>query len=173
MPGHRRRRGRPAHPDVLTPAEWQVLDWMRHGIGRAEIARRRGTSREAVRYHLRNIAGKLGVDGSAALRRWPGYPATSPLATRRNESMESRATAVRLGQIGQIALYIRDVERATRFYRDTLGLPHLFTFGDLAFFDCGGTRLYLHRKGEDDWRPGSLLYFTVDDIAAAYDDLAR
>ncbi|HEX2222034.1 MAG TPA: VOC family protein, partial [Candidatus Limnocylindria bacterium] len=53
------------------------------------------------------------------------------------------------------------------------GLPHLFTFGDLAFFDCGGTRLYLHRKGEDDWRPGSLLYFTVDDIAAAYDDLAR
>jgi hypothetical protein len=27
-----------------------------------------------------------------------------------------------------------------RWYRDTLGLPHLFTFGKLAFFDCGRSR---------------------------------
>jgi hypothetical protein len=24
-----------------------------------------------------------------------------------------------------------------------LGLPHLYTYGDLAFFDCGGVRLFL------------------------------
>ena len=39
----RRGRGRPPHPDLLTPAEWAVLDLVRHGMRRAEIARRRGT----------------------------------------------------------------------------------------------------------------------------------
>ena len=69
--------------------------------------------------------------------------------------------------IGQVSLLIRDVTRATRFYRDVLGLAHLYTYGDLAFFDAGGTRLYLHRKDEAEWRPGSILYFEVDDIHAA------
>ena len=79
-----RSRGRPPHPDVLTPAEWRVLDWWRHGVTRAEVARRRGTSENAVQYHLANIAGKLGVVGRD-LRRWPGIPASSPLAGRRRE----------------------------------------------------------------------------------------
>ena len=82
-------------------------------------------------------------------------------------------SAVRLGPIGQVSLSIRNVESAERFYRDTLGLPHLFTFGDLAFFDAGGTRIYLHRKDEADWRPGSILYFLVDDIAAAHRTLGE
>ena len=69
-----------------------------------------------------------------------------------------------IGTIGQVSLLIRDVERATRFYGDTLGLAHLYTFGDLVFFDAGGTRLYLHRKDEADWRPSSILYFEVADI---------
>jgi DNA-binding CsgD family transcriptional regulator/predicted enzyme related to lactoylglutathione lyase len=157
----RRGRGRPPHPDVLTPAEWQVLDWLRHGVGRAEIARRRGTTVDAVKYHLANISGKLGVRG-AALRHWPGVPAAH---RRRITTMPSTSTA-QLDAIGQVSLFIRDVVRATRFYGQTLGLPHLFTFGDLAFFDAGGTRLYLHRKDETEWRPGSILYFTVDDIHA-------
>lgn len=71
-----------------------------------------------------------------------------------------------LGPIGQISLHVRDIERATRFYAGTLGLPHLFTFGDLAFFDASGVRLYLHRKDGADWRPSSVIYFTVDDIHA-------
>jgi predicted enzyme related to lactoylglutathione lyase len=76
-----------------------------------------------------------------------------------------------LGSIGQVSLFIRDVERAERFYGDELGLPHVFTFGDLAFFDAGGTRIYLHRKDADDWRPGSILYFRVDDIHATQEAL--
>jgi predicted enzyme related to lactoylglutathione lyase len=80
--------------------------------------------------------------------------------------------ATALGRIGQVSLSIRDVARAERFYGETLGLPHVFTFGDLAFFDAGGTRLYLHRKDEAEWRPGSVLYFVVDDIAAAEERLA-
>ncbi len=70
----------------------------------------------------------------------------------------------RLGRLGQVALSVRDVPRSETFYGTTLGLPHLFTFGDLAFFDMAGTRLYLQRVDEAAWRPGSLLYFVVEDI---------
>ncbi|HET7645360.1 MAG TPA: LuxR C-terminal-related transcriptional regulator [Candidatus Limnocylindria bacterium] len=166
----RRGRGRPPHPDVLTPAEWQVLDWLRHGMRRAEIARRRGTSVDAVKYHLANIADKLGVRGRE-LRRWPGIPSTSQLARTRTDRTMTDSDAPTLGPIGQVSLSIRDVGRAERFYGETLGLPHVFTFGDLAFFDAGGVRLYLHRKDDADWRPSSVLYFLVDDIHAAQEAL--
>lgn len=159
-----RGRGRPPHPDVLTPAEWCVLDMLRHGMRRVEIARRRGTSVDAVKYHLGNIAGKLGVR-TGHLRHWPGIPATTTLSRRRIELTPSSSPQV--GVIGQISLSIRDVARAERFYGEILGLPHVFTFGDLAFFDAGGTRLYLHRKDDADWRSGSILYFLVDDIHSA------
>jgi DNA-binding CsgD family transcriptional regulator/extradiol dioxygenase family protein len=168
----RRSRGRPAHPDLLTPAEWQVLDWVRHGLRRGEIARRRGTGVDAIKYHLANISDKLGVR-TRELRHSPGVPATSRLSHRRTSLEMTSPTGTRLGVIGQVSLSIRDVDRAHRFYADALGLPHIFTFGDLVFFDCGGTRLYLHRKDEPDWRPGSTLYFLVDDIHAAVADLTE
>ena len=79
-------------------------------------------------------------------------------------------TPLRLGAIAQVSLYARDVARTEAFYRDTLGLPHVFTFGDLMFFDMGGVRLYLHAD-EEKWRPGSVLYFLVDDIQAAHGEL--
>ncbi|MBA3850873.1 MAG: hypothetical protein H0X59_00700 [Chloroflexi bacterium] len=133
---------------MRTPAEWEVLDWLRHGLTRREIARRRRTSIDAVKYHIANTTAKLGVGGSTALRQWPGYPATSLLAARKERSSMS-ATALQLGPIGQVALHARDVERTERFYRDTLGLPHIFTFGELAFFDMGGVRLYVQAVADD------------------------
>ena len=75
-------------------------------------------------------------------------------------------------QIGQIAINVHDTNRAVEFYRDTLGLKHLFTAGNLAFFDCGGVRLMLSppEKAEFD-HPSSILYFKVDDIQAAHQRL--
>ena len=60
----------------------------------------------------------------------------------------------------------RDLDRAVRFYRDTLGLPFLFTAPPkLAFFDCGGVRLMLSLPEEPEFdHPGSILYFKVADI---------
>ena len=78
----------------------------------------------------------------------------------------------RLGSLGQVSLHVRDVARAERFYGSALGLRHLFTFGDLAFFAVGETRLYLHRKDEAGWVPSSVLYFSVADIHAAQEALA-
>jgi len=161
----RRGRGRPPHPDVLTPTEWRILDAIRHGMTRREIARRRGTSLDAVRYHVANIGAKVGVHGVRRLRHWPGVPLTSPRQPALETAMPP--TDLRLGPLGQVSLYVRDVAAAEAFYRDTLGLAHHFTFGDLAFFDLGGTRLYVHAVDAETWRPGSVLYFLVDDIAAA------
>jgi predicted enzyme related to lactoylglutathione lyase len=78
---------------------------------------------------------------------------------------------ITLGRIGQVSLKIRDVERAERFYGETLGLPHLFTFGDLAFFDADGVRLYLQRTDEAHWHPSSIVYFVVDEIHASQERL--
>jgi predicted enzyme related to lactoylglutathione lyase len=80
---------------------------------------------------------------------------------------------LRRGSLGQVSLHVRDIARAKRFYGETLGLRHLYTFGDLSFFEMDGTRLYLHRKDEADWQPGSILYLRVDDIQAAWDELGR
>lgn len=77
-----------------------------------------------------------------------------------------------LFRIGQIAINAHDADRATAFYRDVLGLQHLFRAGQLSFFDCGGVRLMLDRpeKAEFD-HPSSILYFQVRDIQAAHQRL--
>ena len=76
-----------------------------------------------------------------------------------------------LGPIGQISLLVTDTERSVQWYRDVLGLPHLYTFGDLAFFDCGGTRLFLSKPEDGVFKPSSVIYFTVGDINQAYQEM--
>lgn len=74
-----------------------------------------------------------------------------------------------LSRIGQIAINAYDVDRATAFYRDILGLQHLFRAGQLSFFDCGGVRLMLDKAEKPEFdHPSSILYFQVGDIRAAY-----
>jgi len=76
---------------------------------------------------------------------------------------------VALDRIGQIAINVKDLGRAVRFYRDTLGMRFLFEVPNLAFFDCGGVRLMLSppEKPEFD-HPGSVLYYKVADITATF-----
>ena len=69
--------------------------------------------------------------------------------------------------IGQVSVVVKDVERATSFYRDTLGLKFLFAFPGMAFFDCGGVRLYLSTAGKPELDRTSILYYRVADIHAA------
>lgn len=72
-------------------------------------------------------------------------------------------------RIGQIAIVCNDVARASAFYRDTLGLRHLFDAGpNLSFFDCGGVRLMLGVAEPNSEPVGAgLLYYRVADIQAA------
>jgi catechol 2,3-dioxygenase-like lactoylglutathione lyase family enzyme len=148
---------------VLTPAEWRVVDAVRHGLPNREIARRRGTSLDAVKFHIANALMKLGYRSRAELRMWRGVPAGSPV-----KEVQPMSGKLALGPIGQIARPVRDIGAAVRWYGEVLGLPHLYTFGDLAFFDCDGTRLFL---SEGEGGQASILYFRVDDIQGAYDEL--
>ncbi len=80
----------------------------------------------------------------------------------------SKETHFGLSQIGQVALRIHDLDRTIQFYRDALGMKFLFSTGTLAFFDCGGVRLMLTIPERPEFdRPGSVLYFKVNDIQAA------
>ena len=167
----RERRGRPPHDDVLTPAEWAIVHAVRHGMSNARIAVLRGVSRDAVKFHVRNAVAKLGLRSRGELQRWSGVPKDSA-AFRRATNREIAMTTpeLRLGPIGQISRTVRDIDEACAWYGKVLGLKHLYTFGKLAFFDLGGTRLYLSAEGEAAG-PESVLYLRVDDIGAAYSEL--
>lgn len=72
-----------------------------------------------------------------------------------------------LGTIGQILVPVTDVERATAFYRDRLGIRFLFDFPRMAFFDADGVRLYLAQVEDPDFGGRATIYFRVADIDAA------
>ena len=84
--------------------------------------------------------------------------------------MNASAAGVGISRVGQIAINAHDVDRAAAFYQNALGLKLLFKAPPgLAFFDCGGVRLMLTRPEKPEFdHPGSILYFAVPDIQAAY-----
>ena len=65
-----KRRGRPPHPDVLTPREWEVLDLLREGVSNEEIAQRLGITLAGAKYHVSEILGKLGLSGRGEAAVW-------------------------------------------------------------------------------------------------------
>jgi len=160
----RRRRGRPPYDDALTPAEWRIVHAVQHGMTNRQIAKLRGISLDAVKYHVSNAVAKLGLADRQGLRRWFRVPRQSALNTQE----KSVSATLNLGPIGQISRSVRNIEEAQAWYGQVLGLKHLYTYGKLAFFDCGGTRLFLT---EQEVQPESILYLRVEDIRAAYDDL--
>ena len=71
--------------------------------------------------------------------------------------------------IAQIAITVGELERAKRFYRDSLGLTHLFDAPPgLSFFQCGNTRLMLSRPEGPETADNSILYYAVEDAEAAH-----
>lgn len=64
------RRGRPPHPDVLTPAEWRVLEELRAGGTYVEIAVRLGIQVGTVKFHARNMRQKLHLETREQLVAW-------------------------------------------------------------------------------------------------------
>lgn len=150
----KRPRGRPPHADLLTPAEWRTVWAVQHGMTNVEISRRRGISVNAVKFHVTNALAKLGLPDRKALRTW----------VRTGERPVN--TELKLGAVGQIARSVSDTAASEKWYREVLGLRHLYTFGTLAFFDLDGTRLMLSQEGGAVRE--SLLYLRVPDIGAAH-----
>ncbi|MDB5985492.1 MAG: Glyoxalase/bleomycin resistance protein/dioxygenase [Nevskia sp.] len=82
--------------------------------------------------------------------------------------------ALQISRLGQIALTVQNLPRAEAFYRDVLGLQHLFNAdGRMSFFTLGGTRLMLGLAERTQEMPrGTILYWVVADIEAAFAQLA-
>lgn len=73
---------------------------------------------------------------------------------------------LQLDRIAQVGMMVKDLEAAVTFYRDKLGVKHLFTAPGMAFFDVGGVRLMLGQATAE-YPPATFLYYKVDDIDTA------
>ncbi len=84
--------------------------------------------------------------------------------------MPATAAGIGITRLGQIAVNVKDVDRAAAFYQDILGLKLLFKAPPgLAFLDCGGVRLMLDRAEKPEFdHLSSILYFSVPDMQGAF-----
>lgn len=76
-----------------------------------------------------------------------------------------------LGPLAQVSMLCRSARTTEAWYRDVLRLRHIFTVGDLVFFDCDGTRLYFREVADAEFRLSSTLYFAVPDMSQAVETL--
>ena len=84
--------------------------------------------------------------------------------------MNAAPVSPALTEIGQIAIVVSDVAKATVFYRDVLGLRFLFPAGpNLAFLAAGSIRIMLTTpQGHGEAGKNSVLFFKVADLAATH-----
>lgn len=80
---------------------------------------------------------------------------------------------VKLDTIGQIHISVNDLDRIVEFYRDVLGVTFLFEVPgqSMAFFDCGGIRLYFGIPESEEFRSNPVIYYKVPSISDTYMDL--
>ena len=80
-----------------------------------------------------------------------------------------------LSEIRQIAVNAHDIDRAVAFYRDKLGMKHLFSVPPkMAFFDCDGIMLMLSLPETEEFdHPSSIIYFGVENIHDATNTLTE
>ena len=162
--------GRPPHDDVLTPAEWKVAEQVRHGLTNRRIAERMGVSLDAIKFHVSNALSKLGLANRQELRCWDGIAKGTALHHARSSTMDAKIPKDSYMMLAQIARTTQRFEESHAWYRDTLGLPELYSFGNLAFFDLGGVRLMLTEE-EGGLVSESILYLRVPDIHASKSEL--
>jgi methylmalonyl-CoA/ethylmalonyl-CoA epimerase len=85
---------------------------------------------------------------------------------------QSSSEPLAIGPVKQIALTVKDLARATTFYRDALGLKFLFEVPGLAFFDLHGIRLMLSPGEASPREPhGTVLYYQTADLAETFSAL--
>jgi DNA-binding CsgD family transcriptional regulator len=159
-----RRKGRPPHPDVLTPGEWRVVHAVQHGLSKREISARCGITQDAVKYHVVNAVTKLGVGSRQGLRRWLGAPRQSALATQEHAVSEPA-----LGALAQLARTGTGRPRGAGLVRQ-----HSRPEAPLYLRYAGVFRLCrdeAHAERTANPAPESILYLRVADIRAAYEQL--
>ncbi len=179
MKSFNRTQGRPPHQDLLTPAEWRVVNLARHGLTNKKIAENLQVSINAIKYHISNAVEKLrvipdsGITDKKSLLKFIGADKNSAYhkIQENKKHMKNYAT---ISSIGQISRTVQDIKQSETWFRDTLGLKHLYTFGQLAFFDIDGVRLFLSESEEKKKdNPESIIYFQTNDIKNSHKELTK
>lgn len=142
---------------------------VRHGMTNRSIADRMGVSFDAVKFHVGNALSKLGFSTRNQLRLWDGVAKGTALE-RRRLGVATRSADETYLMLGQVARTTTNHAAAREWYRDVLGLPELYAFGNLAFFDLGGVRLMLS-EGDGGPAQESILYLRVPDLHAHKEEL--
>lgn len=156
------KRGRPPYSDILTPAEWRIVEGVRHGLTNAALAAKCDLSLDGVKFHVSSVLLKLGLKSRRDLRQWSGVRADSALQSSLGSEHSDNWS------FGQVSRLTRDLAGTATWLRDSVGLPQIMSFETAVFFDCGGVRLYL---SVGDPARNSLLYFRVGDILAEVERL--
>ena len=74
--------------------------------------------------------------------------------------------------VGQVGIPVKDIGRATQFYKETLQLPLLFQTDTMAFFQLNDLRLMLALPEKEEFaHPSSVLYFNVENIQDVFNQL--
>lgn len=105
--------GRPRHPDVLTPREWEVLALLGDGLSNDQIAQRLGISFDGAKYHVSEIITKLGVRDRHEAAQWrldagDASPQRlfAPLLALRRVHLSSLATPISVATIGLVIVVV-------------------------------------------------------------------
>jgi len=71
-----------------------------------------------------------------------------------------------------ITFYVSDLEKAAKFYEETLGLEKKYEYSSYAGFECGGVEIGLIPKPKEKVSPVSpSVEFIVDDVDKVYKNL--
>jgi predicted enzyme related to lactoylglutathione lyase len=90
--------------------------------------------------------------------------AQQPNQKERNKPM-TEPKKFALTKVGQIAVRVKDINRAAAFYGDKLGMKLLLKQSNLAVLDCGGLSIFLTLpENEAEGVHNSIIYFDVEDI---------
>jgi DNA-binding CsgD family transcriptional regulator len=189
------KRGRPPHPDILTPREWEVLALLRERLTNREIAERLGVTLHAARYHVSEIISKLGVETREEAAAWrpEPEPVTEPrrrwwvplLAWLRPLTLAKAAgIAVSVAAVAGLGVLAWGVLRTTAGSESGDGsavnvstpsatpIPGDTVFEPLTIADPDGTKLLFTRGQVGLYEPGALWMSNLDgsDLEALIDE---
>jgi DNA-binding CsgD family transcriptional regulator len=183
MTTERRPRGRPPHPDILTPREWQVLELLRQRLTNEQIAQRLDISLAGAKYHVSEILTKLGLTSREEAAAWQPEPAPARRwwalgfgwAARRAWPLAGAAAALAAG--GALAWFILGASAgdegdtvqtqaspssAASPTSNVSPTPQDVTFAPLSVSNPQDTKLLFIRGAEDYLGPGSLWMSDLD-----------
>ncbi len=75
-----------------------------------------------------------------------------------------------------ITFYVSDMERAKKFYEETLGLEKKYEYSSYVGYECGGVEIGLIPKLEKGQKVSSLsppVGLLVDDVGRVYNELRQ